>query len=389
MDVLLDLTPLETISRFRGIGYYVSSLARAIDALEPGERRNLDIKALTAFDGDSPVGDLTWQGTPGKLPYGDGRFMDWIWARRSSLVGTLHRHRPGLFHATQNIGTPRGSLVPRVITCHDLILLALSKQYLSQSDTYRSLYAAVEYSRFRSARRIIAISHYTADDLMRLLRIPARVIDVIPHGVHRDRFRPPRDDAEAAAWQAIRKKLGVDQRPYFLFLGAADSRKGAPALIKAFARANLPGVDLVFAGRLSLPELTEINEARRAMPDGDWTVRRLGFVEDEALPALLNGALALAYPSRYEGFGLPVVEAMAAACPVITTNATSLAEVAGGAAITLPPDDIEALARALREVANEPSLRDELRGKGLERAAQFSWKTSAMLTCETYARALG
>jgi glycosyltransferase involved in cell wall biosynthesis len=383
MDVLVDYTPLETPLRFHGIGHYVASLGRALAALSERERQGLSIAGLGALGGASALG--TPASGAGTAPrYG---FVEWLVRRRIELVPTLLRLRPRLFHMTQPKGTPRGALVPRVVTCHDILPLVLHRDYLPGPWPYRGAMSVAEAARYWGARRIIAISQHTADDLMRLLRVPATRIDVVPHGVDHDRFRPARSEEEESAGSAARARLGVDRAPYFLHVGAADPRKKVDQLVAAFAAARLDGVSLVLAGRLGKAHEAAVEAAieRVGRPP---SIRLLGYVADEDLVPLMRGALALVYPSIYEGFGLPVLEAMASGCPVITTRATSLGEVAGGAALVVPPSDEQALCDALRRVALEPGLRAQLTDRGLSRAALFSWRTTALGTVDCYARAL-
>jgi glycosyltransferase involved in cell wall biosynthesis len=273
-----------------------------------------------------------------------------------------------------------------VLTCHDLIRLVLHEQYLRGSRAYLEAFRLAEVARFASARRVIAISRYTADDLMRVLTIPASRIDVVHHGVDMDHFRPARDAAEEQRWAAKRTALGL-QRPYIIYIGAADPRKHVDTLILAFARARLENVDLVIAGHISVND-RKVIDAVWASEGRPASVRFVGFVPDDVMPALLAGSLALAYPSSYEGFGMPVLEGMACGAPVITTAATSLGEVAGDAALLVPPGDAAALTSALTRVALEPSLRRDLREAGLARARQFTWKATALGTVDSYARAL-
>ena len=379
-DVLLDLTPLETSSRYRGIGRYVRCLAASIASLAPHERAGLEVSGLRTVGGRDPVGPL-W---PIAEPTGREReTMSWIFARRSELVLTLRRVRPRLFHATQPLGTPRGAAVPRVVTCHDLLRLVLHEEYMPGRWIYRHLLRAADVARFHAARRVIAISRETAGDLVRLLGVPAKRIDVIHHGVEPDRFHPPPNAGARARARARRDRLGVRQ-PYFFYLGGGDPRKSLPHLCRAFASARLDGVELVLAGKLSETEQRELDAAL----GGAAGVRQLGYVDDDELLALLWGALALAFPSIAEGFGLPVLEAMAAGCPVVTTTSGALAEVAGDAALLVPPRDDAALAAVLRRVASEASLRADLERAGLAHAARFTWRATALATLDCYARAL-
>jgi len=389
LDVLLDLTPLDTVSRYQGIGHYAASLGQALAALTPAERRGLEIAALTGLQGPGLVGPLGWRGSE-RPPYAADRFdMRYVWDRRSRLALSLHsvRPRPRLLHVTQGLGTPRGSFVPRVITCHDMIRLALHRQYLGPSRAYRLAYRLCEAARHASARRVIAVSRFTADDLMRHLRIPASRIDVVHHGVDAARFCPPSTPAQEAAQRAQRSELGIGQKPYFLCVGSTDPRKRAGLLLSAFCRARLADVELIFAGLLTPAQRAELDQVWRAegSPPG---VRFVGFVPDARMNAVMHGALALVFPSIYEGFGMPVLEAMAAGCPVVTTASTCLGEVAGDAALLVPPDDLDALTSALRRAAADGGLRSQLRAAGLARAAEFSWKKTALGTVDAYLKAL-
>lgn len=387
-DVLVDLTPLETPTRFTGIGRYVEKLGSALDALSPSERQGLDIAALTALSGPSPIGSLAWKGSARPI-YGDGDVEEtrWLMDRRTRLVATLRRRPPRLFHSTQNLGTPRGSAVPRVLTCHDIVRLVLPRDYLAGRWAYRWILHGLEIARFRAARRVIAISKHTADDVIRLLGVAPSRIDVVPHGVDLEQFRPPRPGAEAEAAASALRKWKLSDRPYLLHLGAADPRKNVDTLIHGFARAKLPDVDLVLVGRLKPSHQATVD---RALEEAGRppSVRQLGYVPDEDLPAILAGAMALPFTSTYEGFGFTPLEAMACGCLVIATGLTSIGEVIGDAALITPPRDPDALASALRKVATESSLRGDLRRAGLSRAAQFTWRATALGTVESYARSL-
>lgn len=386
-DVVVDLTPLDTFSRFTGTGRYVAELGRALHALSPSERRGLTISALTSLDGKTPLGSLEWNGSEA-IRYDMEQELAWLTARRTLLVRTLRSIRPRLFHATSPMGTPRGSFVPRVVSCHDLLRLVLWRDYLPGRPVYRRLLHAAEALRFRSARRVIAISEFTADDAMRLLGVPASKIDVVYHGADLDRYHPPTGDTEIERARAVRDRYGLRDRRYVFYAGAADPRKNVDIVIRAFAEAKEDDLVLVLIGKMRPSDRRAIDQAM-VSAGHPANVRMLGFVPEPDLPAIISGALAFVFCSSYEGFGQGVIEAMAAGCPVITTGLTSIRETAGDAALIVPPRDVRATAEGIRRMVRDASLRADLRRAGLKRAARFTWKNTALGTVESYLRALG
>jgi glycosyltransferase involved in cell wall biosynthesis len=383
-DVLVDMTALDTSSRFFGTGRYIAELGSALHELTDAERGGLSLAALTALEGNAPVGGLDWKGSP-ELVYRHEEELRWLNARRTKLVGTLRRLRPRLFHATYSLGTPRGSFVPRVVNCHDILRLVLHEDYLKGRWVYRHLLHGAEMARFLGARRVLALSKYTAEDMMRLLRVPASRIDIVYPGVDHRRFRAPTAE-ELPAQDAVLARYGLKREGYLFHLGAADPRKNVDTLIHGFARAKLDGLELALVGKLRPADQTLVDRA--IAESGARGVRALGFVPDEDLPAVLAGGLMHPFTSSYEGFGLPPLDAMACGCPVIATGATSIAEVVGDAAILVPPRDPDALAAAMRRVATEPTLREDLRRAGFARAARFTWRETALACIDSYRTAL-
>lgn len=385
MDVLVDLTPLDTASRWSGTGRYVNELGIALARLSPSERRNLDIQGLKSIDGEDVLAPLDWPGSA-QLRWDGGQEVQWLNARRTRLPGTLRRIKPRLFHATYHMGTPRGSLVPRVVSCLDLVRLVLHQDYLAGRPYYRRLLHAVEALRFHSARRVLAISHHTADDAMRLLKIPASKIDVVHLGVDLERYRVfSGEEAEAA--EAVRRRYELSPGGYMFYMGAADPRKNVDTLIAAFARAKLDGLELLIIGKMRPSDDAVIERALREAGHPP-NVRLLGRVPEEDLPAIIGGALAFVFCSTYEGFGNVPIEAMACGCPVITTGLTSMKETVGDAGLIVPPRDVGATADAIRRIATDSSLRDDLSRAGLARSQRFSWRNTALGTAECYERAL-
>jgi glycosyltransferase involved in cell wall biosynthesis len=270
------------------------------------------------------------------------------------------------------IGRPRNA----VVTIHDLGYLAFPAAHTARRRL--ELHLTTLWS-VRAARRVIAISAATRDDLVRHYRADPARIAVVHHGLSGAQFRPAAPDEVAAA----RERHGL-RRPYFLYLGTLQPRKNLERLIDAFARAAGSGAlgeaELVIGGRRGW--LSEQIERRAGALGLSGRVRLAGYLPDADLPALLSGALAFAFPSLYEGFGLPVLEAMACGAPVLTSATSSLPEVAGDAALLVDPHDEAAIAAGLARLAADAGLRAELRERGLAHAARFTWERCARETLD-------
>ena len=277
-----------------------------------------------------------------------------------------------------------------VVTIHDLGYEhfpeshpPMHRRYLRLSTLWSAL----------AATHLIAVSTVTRNDLVRSYRVPPEKISVVHHGVS-SRFRPVDDRAAQAVAQAC---YGITP-PYFLYVGTIQPRKNLVRLIEAFARivnggltigdrsdpdSPLPSVHrplLVLGGKRGW--LTEDIERRASELGVADRVRFTGYIADQDLPALLSGALAFVFPSLYEGFGMPVLEAMACGTPVLTSSTSSLPEIAGDAALLVDPTDTAALATALARLADDTALRADLQQRGLARAARFTWERCAQETLE-------
>jgi glycosyltransferase involved in cell wall biosynthesis len=232
------------------------------------------------------------------------------------------------------------------------------------------------------ATRIIAVSEATKRDLLELSKVQPERVVVIPHGIDVDRFRP----ASGNAIERARRRFGVDG-PYLLYLGGIEPRKNLPRLLAAFAEVDAdvrPTLVLAGGGVAWNPEgMDATKEALAKLPE---QVRRsvvmTGYVSEEDKVALLSGAAALVYPSLYEGFGLPVLEAMACRTPVLTSDVGALPEVAGEAALLVPPTDVEAIAAGMDRLLRDAPLRDRLVQAGAARVGAFRWEDTARRTAE-------
>jgi len=236
------------------------------------------------------------------------------------------------------------------------------------------------------AAGVIVPSASTRRDLVERYQVDPARVEVVPHGTEDD-FRP----APAPVVDDVRRRYGIGERPFALFVGGLETRKNLEALVRAFgAVASSLDVALVLAGgpvRWFPAAADGLDAAVAALePSARPRVVRAGYVSDEEKVALLTGATALAYPSLYEGFGFPVLEAFAAGLPVLTSDASSLPEVAGDAAVLVDPRDEPAIADGLRSLFVDASLRERLEAAGRRRVAAFTWEACAIRTAAVLRR---
>ena len=285
--------------------------------------------------------------------------------------------RADVYHAPDFI-PPFLRRLPAVVTVHDLAFLRMPELLTSDSrHYYGQIHLAV-----RHADRIIAVSNRTRRDLVELVGAPAGRIDVVYEAAD-----PRYGLVDEGTVARSRSRFGL-QRDYLLFVGTREPRKNLARLLEAYAwlvarRSDAP--ELVVAGRTGW--LADDLEARAETLGLADQIRWLGGVDAEALPGLYAGAVAFVFPSLYEGFGLPVLEAMACGTPVVASTGGALPEIAADAALLVDPLDVEALASTMARVVAEPALRDELRERGRARARRFSWQAAAEQTLDVYRRA--
>jgi glycosyltransferase involved in cell wall biosynthesis len=267
-----------------------------------------------------------------------------------------------------------------VITVHDLSFLRYPERFRPANRLYLSTMTRLSC---RRARRVIAVSQATADEIVRLLGVSAAHIDVIPHGVEHDRFQP----VPAAELHGFRHEKDLPER-FILYLGTLEPRKNILTLLEAYGRTQAfrEAVPLVIAGGKGW-YYEEIFERVEQLGLTD-AVRFPGFVPDAEIPLWYNAATVFVYPSIYEGFGLPLLEAMACGTPVIGSTASSIPEVVQGAGLLVAPDDVDQLSDSLDRVVQDRNLRADLSERGRARSASFTWQATAVATAASYRRAL-
>jgi glycosyltransferase involved in cell wall biosynthesis len=301
----------------------------------------------------------------------------WTHAR---LSAEILAHPPDVLFIPAHVlplGAPLARHTRSVVTIHDLGYLHFPEAHT------RSQLLQLRLTTLWSARvaaRVIAISEATRDDLVRHAGVAPGKITVVPHGVAA-RFAPVPEGPERHA-RLARYGIGPGAR-YLLYVGTLQPRKNLARLLDAFAQLarsepQAADLQLLLAGKRGW--LAEPIERQAAALGLGQRVRFLGYVSDDDLPALYSGALTFVLPSLYEGFGIPVLEAMACGAPVLTSATSALREVAGEAALTVEPRSTAAIAAGLGRLVCDGRLRFDLRARGLERAAQFSWERCADAT---------
>ena len=290
----------------------------------------------------------------------------------------LARHKAQVVHGLVNV-LPLATRVPGVVTVHDLSFVRTPETLPPLKRAYLARLCAASV---RQAHTVIAVSRQTADDVAHYFGVPPGRIRVVHNGVAPE-FVP----GEPRAQEQFRAAKGLPAR-YLLYLGTLEPRKNLEMLVRAFCRwralapESAAGVKLVLAGGKGWYYDTIFDEVSSLGLAG--AVIFPGFIAPTELPDWYRGAEAFVYPSMFEGFGLPVLEAMACGTPVICSQAPSLREVAGTAALTVPAADESAWANAIHLLCDQPALAARLRACGLEQAAKFSWHKSAQETIQVY-----
>ncbi|MBV8463726.1 MAG: glycosyltransferase family 4 protein [Acidimicrobiales bacterium] len=365
-------------ARAAGAGHYTIELVRALSA-----RSDVDLVAVSRRDDAARWSEITGAGRVAAVaPAPRPLRLGWEQLRLSSLVGGLHRQ----VHHGPHYTMPERARLPVVVTVHDLSFFTepgwheRSKVVLFR----RAIRVAA-----RRAAAVVCPSHVTAAELARWCP-PVAPVFVAHHGVDAARFAPspPPGEEDGPRLRNADPRL-VAGRPLVVFVGTLEPRKDVPTLVRAFAqlRSRHPDAVLVLAGGRGWGA----DAVDRAVADtgSDDRVVRLGYVEDVLVPALLRAATVAAYPARYEGFGLPALEALACGAPVVTTEGTAMAEVTGDAATLVPAGDGAALADALdAELSGPPAAgATARRRRGLEIAAGYTWAASAARHLEAYRHA--
>jgi glycosyltransferase involved in cell wall biosynthesis len=354
-----------------GIGRYTLELIQAFNDLNSS-----DDMVLLCAGGLGPLKDkvaLPWVSLPGcrllpgLLTWGNVVIRQAVKRYNLQLIHTLSSMPPFLLLDPH---------IRKVVTTHDVFALSIPG-YSSQLDTIMYRYWLPRVLPDMDA--IITVSGQSQQDILKYLHPPRERVHIIPYGV-RHIFQP---FSAAEARAHVTQRLHIT-RPYMLYVGALTRRKNIETALKAFAQvcAAFPDMLFVLAGPQSW-QATPIASLVQQLGIAEH-IHLTGPLTDDDLPALYNGADLFVFPSLYEGFGLPVLEAMACGTPVITSNVSSLPEVAGNAALLVDPYNVDELAGAIRRILSDPALAADLRAKGLERARQFSWERTAQETLEVY-----
>jgi glycosyltransferase involved in cell wall biosynthesis len=367
MRAVLDI---RTISdHFPGIGRYAYHLAQHL-VRRRGPEQLLLISNPRSLNTRFKVSELS-EGENARILYTEAR--PFTIREQLCLPGELRKLSPQVTHFPYLV-LPYAAPRPLILTVHDIIPVRFPQYFTAcQRIRYRiCLLLAV-----RSAAWVICASEATQSDLKAAFRIDSNRISVIQEGVA-ESFRPPAKNE----WMRAKTSYGLPEQ-YLLFLGSNKPHKNLPALIDAYARLS-KAPSLVVAG-MEDPRYPEARRRADLLNLGS-RVRFIGSVRETDLPALYGGAQAFVFPSIYEGFGLPPLEAMACGTPVACSNIPSLCEAVGDAALLFDPKDPASIALALERVSEDEAMRSELQSRGYRRAAEASWNQAAQKTIDLYRR---
>lgn len=371
MRITIDLSP--AIHQKAGLGRYARTLAEHLIAQDQANQ-------YTAFAYGTFKPELlppSLRALPrANMPLGARPWRMGVWLAHALSV-SLDRVFPStdLFHATEHLLPPFKN-AKTIFTLHDLIFQFFPEYHLPLNRWF--LVNAMPHF-LRRADAIIAVSECTKRDAIANYQLRPEKINVIYEGVN-PALTPERDEQKITQARARYAK----NQPFLLFVGTIEPRKNIIALVDMLCTLRQRGYPhrLLIAGRKGWLYQSTFDHVKKSGMGSE--VDFLDFVPDADLPALYTACDAFIFPSLYEGFGLPPLEAMACSAPVVCSNSSSLPEVVGDAALLVDPKDVSAIAAAVERVITDRALREELRAKGMKQAAKFSWERAASQTLRVY-----
>jgi len=378
MRVVFDGWPL--VKLLAGVGHYAYQLIGELARLEPSNEYVAFY--LAPFRAGRRHAEPTFPGADVTIA-GQG----WLRSNLARVQRRLGRERSiedfigpvDLFHATNSIFPCAVRAARSVVTIHDATLVLFPEWHPQKRLDHMVPRLGIAVA---DADRIISPSESTKSDIVKHFGIPPERVTVVPYAADASFRVHTRWEVEP-----FLKRFRLEYGQYLLFLGAIEPRKNLERLLTALESVADWVGPLVVAG----PDGWKNSDVKKRLTvlERRGLVRDLGYIESALRPTLMAGARAFVYPSLYEGFGLPPLEAMACGTPVLTSDVASLPEVVGDAAMLVDPRDVRALASAMERLWNDSALCDELRARGLARAARFSWRETARQTLAVYRELVG
>ena len=372
--IAIDATPLQSEHRFRGVGAYTRQLCEQLLTKIPDEVRFLATK--NGLDSLSPT--IQAKSTVGSRGHRPAQLY-WVY-NELYLRQMLGKLKPSLFHATDFNGTLRLPGIPTVATLYDLTNVQPIGSDSSLSTRLSNWRWDVYYhKKLPQVDHLIAISQYVKDDAVATLGIASDHISVIPLGIDTAQFYPARGTG-----------LFAGRAPYVLYVGSRDPNKNLESVLAAFGlvATEIADVRLAIAGRWNPSDQGWLQQRIDSDPSLHGRVDYLGFVSDADMASLYSNAEVFIFPSLAEGFGFPVLEAMACNTPVVASNRPPIPQVAGDSALLIDPLDPQAIATAILSILNSTARRNDLIQRGQTRARLYHWEKVAEDTIAVY-RTLG
>ena len=370
MRIGIDIRALRAVRT--GIGRFVVNL---LDKLAIRDNENNYVLYFNSMKGGLPDDVAFNSKFEIKCTRIPNRLLNISWAYTPFPPVELLLRDIDVFHSP-NFQMPPTRKASRVVTVHDLVFLRYPEMAIPSS--LRHYRPRIKYYLNRSDL-IIAVSNATASDIVSYLNINENKIEVVHQGTVTISKSSPEEI------NLMRSKFGIEG-DYILFVGCIEPRKNLVRLFKAFEISGLSShFQLILAG-LKGWHTDELFQLRRSLKCSD-KIKWLNYVSDSELASLYSAASFFVYPSIYEGFGLPILEAMSAGCPVLTSSVSSMPEVAGDAALYVDPGNVESIAEGLQQLANDTALRTKLSEMGYKRVEMFKWENTADKMIEVYKRA--